>query len=102
MPGLQAVQDHVRDLGAGAVPKSKIPSGHAAIWLFLQIGGPFCGCPNNKSPTTGGSTIGPLIFGNSHINYTWGHVAVYTWASNVLTLGSMHEGCLLLPGLSGV
>ena len=37
------------------------------IWLFLQIGGPFCGCPQNKSPTFLGSILGPLILGNSHI-----------------------------------
>ena len=30
-------------------------------WLFLEIGGPFCGCPCNKSPPILVSILGPLI-----------------------------------------
>ena len=32
-----------------------------AIWLFLQVGGPFPGCPHNNSLTVFWSMLGPLI-----------------------------------------
>ena len=37
-----------------------------ALWLF-QTEGPFLGCPYNKIPIILGSTLGPLILGNSLI-----------------------------------
>ena len=37
------------------------------MWLFPSIGSPFRGCPCNKSLSTLGSILGPLIFANSHV-----------------------------------
>ena len=40
---------------------------YGPIWLFLQIGVPLCGCPDNKSPDVRGTILGPLFFGSSRI-----------------------------------
>ena len=37
------------------------------IWLFLEIGGPFCGCPDIKKNLLFGVNSRPLNFRNSHI-----------------------------------
>ena len=39
------------------------------MWLLPEIGGPFLGCPHDKSSTSFGSVLGPLIFGNSYVSH---------------------------------
>ena len=45
------------------------------LGCFYQLGGPFCGCPCNEALTLLGSTLGPLILGNS---LTHTHTHIYT------------------------
>ena len=33
-----------------------------AIWLFLKLADPFCGCPSKKSRIIWGAVLGPLDF----------------------------------------
>ena len=42
-------------------PRILAASGTEQIWQFLQIEGPFGGCPYNKNPTIWGPYKGPIF-----------------------------------------
>ena len=57
------------------------------MWLFLQLGGPFCGCPYSKS----GSLFGPLISGNSHTRVLAGKTGQTAKGTTLESPGSIED-----------
>ena len=54
--------------GMGLRPYAAVDDrNRSCMAVSINWGGLFLGCPCNKIPTTLGSILGPLIFGNSHI-----------------------------------